>query len=191
LTRITKEPEIRRQEILTAAQKLFVEKGFNHTSMSDIANELDIASGLVYHYYKSKLDLLYSVIGMIADGETAASIKLIESYPGTARECLDMMLSNEKKKYEYDKFACSIANDQVILDYVRDRMVRSFAPVLTALIIRGNEDGSWNCDYPEETTNFIIQGMVGTVKLTDSADQKDKMEKVVMSIVFKLLGAKQ
>lgn len=170
---------------------LFVKNGYNNTSMADIAGELDIASGLVYHYFKSKLDLLYSVISEIAEGETVASIKLIENYPGTAREFLDMMLSNEDKKYEYNKFASSIANDQVILDYVRDRMIQSFAPVLTTLIKMGNEDGSWDCEYPEETTNFIIQGMAGTVKITDSEDYKDRIEKAVTSIVLKLLGAKE
>ena len=190
LGRITKQPEIRRQEILAEARRLFIKNGFDNTGMSDIAGELGIASGLVYHYFKSKLDLLYSVLNEIADEETAASIKIIDSYPGTAMECLNMMLSNEKKKNEYDKLASSIANDKVILDYVHDRLIRSFAPVFTKLIIMGNEDGSWDCEYPEETTNFIIQGFAGSVRITDAPGQKEKMEKVLSSIVCKLLGSK-
>lgn len=43
--------------------KLFIEKGLLATSVSEIASEAGISKGLMYHYYKSKEDLYYELIG--------------------------------------------------------------------------------------------------------------------------------
>lgn len=40
MTRISKEPEVRKQEILEAAITLFYEKGYEKTSMTDIADKM-------------------------------------------------------------------------------------------------------------------------------------------------------
>ena len=48
MSRITKEPEVRRQEILDTAMKLFYEKGYEKTSITDIAREMGVAPGLCY-----------------------------------------------------------------------------------------------------------------------------------------------
>ena len=55
--RITKEPEERRKEILNAAIKVFSEKGYEKTSITDIAKSIDIAQGLGYRYFSSKEEL--------------------------------------------------------------------------------------------------------------------------------------
>lgn len=44
----TKEPEVRRQEILDTAMKLFYEKGYEKTSITDNAREMGVAQGLCY-----------------------------------------------------------------------------------------------------------------------------------------------
>ena len=44
--RITKEPEVRRQEILDAALQIFGEKGYEKTSIADIAKAIGVAQGL-------------------------------------------------------------------------------------------------------------------------------------------------
>ena len=51
MTRITKAPEERRQEIIDTALKVFYEKGYEKTSISDIAREMDVAQGLCYRYF--------------------------------------------------------------------------------------------------------------------------------------------
>ena len=51
----------RKQEILTAAQKLFSEKGFNAASMRDVAKKLDIRPASLYSHYNSKDDILWEI----------------------------------------------------------------------------------------------------------------------------------
>lgn len=53
----------RRRQILDAAVRVFARQGFHSTRVSDIADEADVAYGLVYHYFPSKdqvLDQLFT-----------------------------------------------------------------------------------------------------------------------------------
>ncbi|HBE76798.1 MAG TPA: hypothetical protein DDW65_03320 [Firmicutes bacterium] len=50
--------EQRRKQILDVALEMFDEKGFTNTRVSDIAEIIGISKGLVYRYYKTKLDIL-------------------------------------------------------------------------------------------------------------------------------------
>jgi AcrR family transcriptional regulator len=52
----------RRQEILDAAAAIFAEKGYEATSIQDIAEAVDILKGSLYYYVNSKEDLLFEVI---------------------------------------------------------------------------------------------------------------------------------
>jgi AcrR family transcriptional regulator len=50
------------QKVIKAALKLFSEKGFLGASTSDIAKEAGVAEGTIYKYFKTKQDLLFSII---------------------------------------------------------------------------------------------------------------------------------
>ena len=51
-----------RQIIMEAAQELFSLKGFEQTTMADIAKSAEIAAGTIYLYFKSKEELFYALI---------------------------------------------------------------------------------------------------------------------------------
>ena len=65
--RVTKEPEVRKQEILDTALKLFGENGYEKTSITDIAKAIGVAQGLCYRYFPSKEALFDSAIEQYAD----------------------------------------------------------------------------------------------------------------------------
>jgi AcrR family transcriptional regulator len=55
----SKAPPIdKRRQILDAAVRVFARQGFHSTRVSDIADEAGVAYGLVYHYFKSKEQVL-------------------------------------------------------------------------------------------------------------------------------------
>ena len=60
--RTVKEPEIRKNEILDAADTLFARKGFDNTSTGDILEMVGIARGTLYYHFKSKEDILDALI---------------------------------------------------------------------------------------------------------------------------------
>lgn len=51
-----------RREILSAAEKVFAEKGFFTTTMSEIAQEAEFGTGTLYKFFKSKKDLYFTLI---------------------------------------------------------------------------------------------------------------------------------
>jgi TetR/AcrR family fatty acid metabolism transcriptional regulator len=51
-------PVEKRRQILDAAIRVFARQGFHSTRVSDIADEAGVAYGLVYHYFKSKDEVL-------------------------------------------------------------------------------------------------------------------------------------
>ncbi len=53
-----------RSNILIAASKLFMEKGFDRTSVSDIINEVGIAKGTLYHHFDSKEEIMDELIAI-------------------------------------------------------------------------------------------------------------------------------
>lgn len=55
-------PRRRRREILEAATRVFHEKGYESTSIQDIAQAVGILKGSLYYYIASKEELLYEII---------------------------------------------------------------------------------------------------------------------------------
>jgi AcrR family transcriptional regulator len=59
--RKAKEKEELKELILQAAQKLFVDKGIDNTTIRNIAQEIEYSVGTVYVYYRDKNDILYDL----------------------------------------------------------------------------------------------------------------------------------
>jgi TetR/AcrR family transcriptional regulator, fatty acid metabolism regulator protein len=53
--------EDKRRQLLDAAVRVFARKGFHASRVGDIAEEAGVAHGLLYHYFKSKDDVLDAV----------------------------------------------------------------------------------------------------------------------------------
>jgi AcrR family transcriptional regulator len=56
-----REKERRRQQIIVAAKRVFSDKGFNKTTMEDIAKEAELSPGTLYLYFKNKEELYASL----------------------------------------------------------------------------------------------------------------------------------
>jgi len=66
--------ERRRQQILDAARRCFLRKGFHLTSMQDVFAESGLSAGAVYRYFKSKNE----IITAIATEKQGGAIRLLE-----------------------------------------------------------------------------------------------------------------
>lgn len=59
--------ENKKRELLAVAEKLFIVKGYEQTSIDDILKESGISKGGFYHYFKSKDEILSESINNIID----------------------------------------------------------------------------------------------------------------------------
>lgn len=63
MVRKTKEDALEtRNQLLDAAEKVFLEKGFSHASLADVARAADLTRGAVYWHFKNKADLFEALI---------------------------------------------------------------------------------------------------------------------------------
>ena len=62
MQRISKAPEERKEEIVTTAQRLFLQKGFTKTKISDIVKAIDVSQGVFYYYFPSKAAVIDEIL---------------------------------------------------------------------------------------------------------------------------------
>jgi AcrR family transcriptional regulator len=77
MVRIVKEPAVRRNEILDAAERLVTTKGYEQMAIQDILDELQISKGAFYHYFDSKQALLSAVIERMQAGMAQPLLSLV------------------------------------------------------------------------------------------------------------------
>ncbi len=59
--RKAREREMRRQQIMVAAKRVFTQRGYEKSTMEDIAREAELSPGTIYLYFKSKDELYASL----------------------------------------------------------------------------------------------------------------------------------
>jgi len=69
----------RRAELLAAAERMFSERGYQATSVRDIAEALDIKAGSLYAHIETKEDLLWAALDAAADRFFIAVQPIVES----------------------------------------------------------------------------------------------------------------
>lgn len=78
------DPDVRRDQILRVATRLFGERPYSEVSVSDIAGEAGIARGLLHHYFGSKRELYLEVVRLAAraplDPGTAEALGTTEAW---------------------------------------------------------------------------------------------------------------
>lgn len=78
LKKNSKKPEIRRQELIDVAARLFTEKGYEAVSVRDILDVVDGAPGMFYYYFKSKQDIYIAAMEQYITERLERKCKLLE-----------------------------------------------------------------------------------------------------------------
>ncbi|WP_313180866.1 TetR/AcrR family transcriptional regulator [Lacrimispora sp.] len=189
MARITKSVEERRKEIIDTAKALFMEFGFDKTQISDIAKSMNVAQGLVYHYFKSKSEMFYAVIDEMAEEKRGEIELAMHGNEKTALERLYKLLGIKMQSDNFGKLITGISDDAAMIEYCTNKMTEAALQILITLIKQGNEDGSWNCAYPEESALFIIRGFSVFFNITGLEDKKEEKEQTFLYIILRVLGA--
>lgn len=88
-----------REQIIDAADDLFYQRGFEHTSFADIAGAVNISRGNFYHHFKAKDDILAAVIGrrLAKTGELLAAWETTSRSPADRiRSFVAMLIANRE-----------------------------------------------------------------------------------------------
>ena len=188
MQRITKEPEIRRQEIIDTAIQLFTEKGYEQTSMLDITKKLNVSQGLCYRYFKSKEEIYQVAL----ENYVNQGIKVFKNLFGDDTKPLLTRLDNlhplhaiSENDNTYGEFVNKPQNShfhkqmQLVLC---DRLV----PIMAEMLQQAIGNGELNIDNPVSTASFCIFGQLG-IWLNNNIPDQDKTAQT-KSLIKKALG---
>ena len=165
--RVIKEHDVRKNEILDMAEKLFRIKGYEKCTIMDIINEVGIAKGTFYYYFKSKEEVLDAVVLRYVDiiRNNAEEIILIENMNPVEklmRAFMAMQVTNQIDKDLLDNM--HKVENALLHQKVLNQLVTAMTPILVKVIEEGIEEKVWSCKYPLEYMQIFL---VASLTLTD------------------------
>lgn len=185
--RVSKDPEVRKQEIIDTAMKLFSEKGYEFTSISDIAKEMNVVSGLCYRYFKSKEELYKTALDMYAKECSAPIINFLKYEYDTIDECFNKLSENffnTDGKEKYHNFFHNSAN-VMFSNQLSNAMCTLIEPHLSNLLKKWQDKNLINITNPELTASFILYGQMPIIN-NDMIPSEEKV-KFIISLIRKVL----
>jgi TetR/AcrR family transcriptional regulator, fatty acid metabolism regulator protein len=162
--RPTVSPADKRRMILDAAIRVFAREGFHRCRVSDIAREADVAYGLVYHYFRSKdeiLDTIFSERWALL----VETIEQVDKQEAPVREKLHTIASFIIDSYQYDPDLMKV----IIVEVTRaantfgshhlDEIRRAYEGI-AAIVAQGQEDGTFRDDISAQFASLCFYGAI-------------------------------
>ncbi|MCI9659547.1 MAG: TetR/AcrR family transcriptional regulator [Lachnospiraceae bacterium] len=156
-----KHPEETVHLILDVAFRLFMEKGYEHTSIQDIINHLGgLSKGAIYHHFRSKEDILIAV----TDRMTAESNQML----AVIRDRQDLSGEEKLKTIFKESIARSVQDDiftvapdfhnnpKLLFSLLHDTIEEVVPNYILPIIQQGISDGSIKTDYPKQLAELIL-----------------------------------
>lgn len=183
--RITKEPEERKQEILDMAIRLFNEKGYEKTSITDIAKAIGVAQGLCYRYFPSKEALFDSAVEQYAHllVDNLALSTDIEKIPlKQIIEKMPTMIETDNSEY-YKVFHES--TNKKFHDQLTLKVCEILVPVVTRLLEKADAKGELHIPDKETAATFCVYGQLG-ILLDESLPIGEKNKRIREFLIYAL-----
>jgi TetR/AcrR family transcriptional regulator, fatty acid metabolism regulator protein len=154
----------KRRVILDAGVRVFAKRGFHHCRVSDVADEAGVAYGLVYHYFRSKEEILNTLFlerwQIMLD-----AIAEIDARDLPAREKLHAVASFIIDSYRHDPDLMKV----IIVEVTR--AANSFGAIhldkireayegIAGIVESAREEGSFKSGIPSEFAAMCFYGAI-------------------------------
>jgi AcrR family transcriptional regulator len=155
--------------IVAAAVRLFSEKGFDATSVQEIVERAAVTKGALYHYYRSKDDLLYEIYHQLITQQLADLDRIMaagQPAPTTLRAVISDLVETTAAQLEetavFTREMHKLAEEKMAaLRADRRRYHKAFREV----IAKGQREGAFALTASAETVTLIVFGIVNQLPL--------------------------
>lgn len=161
MVRIVKDGQTRRAEIVAAACDLFLTQGYESTTMQDVMVRVKIAKGTIYHYFKSKDDLLEAVLDSLVDDYKKSNENIFDNLTGNALEKIEQFIVGNIKndhKMEIIENLHQPANAGMHTR-LHAKLISMQAPFYGELFRQGCDEGLFATEFPLESAEFILSAV--------------------------------
>lgn len=153
------------ETLLTAAAELFYERGYDGTSIQDLATRLGVAKSAIYHHVPSKEALLRLAVDRALDGLFAEVAKL-DAVGGRAVGRLEHLVRGSVTVLvEQLPFVTLLLRVRGNSETERDALARrrEFDQIVTTLVADAAAEGDLRADIDPAMTTRLLFGMVNSV----------------------------
>lgn len=153
-----KHPEVTVNKILEVSQRLFLEKGYDNTKIQDIANELGMTKGAIYHHFESKEEIM-NKLGevMFIHNNPFETVKKRKDLNGLEKMKLAIQLNQSNEQMvELTKQALPLLKNPQILAKMFESNYKNLLPCWLELIEEGQNDGSIKTEQPKELAELLL-----------------------------------
>ena len=156
-----KHPEETINRILDVAFRLFMEKGYDRTSIQDIIDHLGgLSKGAIYHHFKSKEDILMAVMERITAGSNHMFLLVQDRSDLNGREKLKTIFKESvSQPVQNDIFTVAPDfdhNPRFLSMLLHDTIEEAAPNYILPIIQEGIADGSIQTDYPKELAELVL-----------------------------------
>lgn len=190
MSRVAKDPDVRKQEILEAAVSVFSEKGYDSTKMSDIAEKLNVSQGLCYRYFPSKEYLFDSAIEHYAlILATNAKQRVVEKSLSLKQQLEQLPDYAALERQNNNKYYHVFHNNggKKMHDLLIIKVCEIMQPYVVDAIKRAHEKGETNIIDYNTAASFITYGQFGVWSdSTLSGAEKNEKIRAFLNYIFRM-----
>ena len=154
-----KYPEVTVEKILEVSQRLFLEKGYDNTTIQDIVDELGgLTKGAIYHHFKSKEEIMDALSEkMFTSNNPFEAVKKRKELNGLEKMRLAVKLNQaDEKQVELTRQAIPLLKNPRVLAGMLESNRQFLCPYWLELIEEGKKDGSIQTQYPKELAELLV-----------------------------------
>jgi AcrR family transcriptional regulator len=195
MVRISKPPEVRRAEILEAAEALFQSCGYEATSVDQIVQATGVAKGTFYYYFRSKKDVLAALASQLVDRMAERSRDVARDPSLGAIAKLQAIVIAQRAEEVTGKGVVEDlhgAENRELHERSNVETVRKFGPILADVIEQGRREGVFHVDDPLSTIQFILAGslfLFGYGVFDWTPQEHSARQRAMLSLIERALGA--
>ena len=184
-----KKGERRKQDLLNIAYRMFIEKGYENTSVDDIIIEAGIAKGTYYYYFESKEATLEAVIEMMIEkAENIAKAALMNPVP-IPQKLASVVYAFQPNKDEIVITDVLERKENIVMhDKIGKKIVEVAVPILSDIVREGIAQGIFACTNVEERVKMLL---IMSQNMFDYGAYSNKYIEVYVDMLEKSLGAKE
>lgn len=153
-----KYPEETVARILEVARRLFMEKGYDNTTIQDIVDQLGgLSKGAVYHHFKSKEEIMDAVCDqMFYDNNPFEAVRQRTDLNALEklREAIRLNQADESRVDMTIQAIPVTRNPRLMAEMVESNR-RVLTPYYLELLEEGNRDGSIHTEYAREIAELL------------------------------------
>ena len=150
--------EVTVEKILDVSQRLFLEKGYDATTIQDIVDDLGgLTKGALYHHFRSKEEIMVALSQrMFARNDPFAEVQARKDLNGLQKMRLAVRLNqSDAQQVELNRQAIPLIKNPRVLSQMLETNIKELCPRWQRLIEEGCRDGSIHTEYGKELAELI------------------------------------